>query len=416
MSLGSTFKVITASIALEENLVTTDHPGDFYCSGVQTVAGSNIKCTSSGGHGSQTLRQAIENSCNPALIQLGQKIQANTFYKYLKAYGFFEKTGIDLPSEGESSFWMEEKVGPVELATMSFGQRFTITPMQLVKAVSAIANNGILVTPHVVKTIEKPDTGTTKTIETTEERQVISKEVSQKMKSIMQSVVEEGGGSHAKVIGYTIGGKTGTSEPDPNHLDAGYVSSFIAIAPVEDTNLVTLLTLYGTGTAGSNYYGGTIAAPVVSQILSEVLPYLDIPSNGEISDEQANLISVPNVTNKTLAEAMKIIKEAGLDYSYVGNTDEIVSEQVPKVGAQLTSDGVVKLYTKGNDERVSQTVPDLKGVSLAQAKNMLKAKNLNISSKGSGIVISQDPALGTSVDEGTIINVTLQEAITQGQH
>ncbi len=411
---GSTFKVITASIALEENIVETDTRGDFYCSGVQQVSGINIKCANQNGHGSQSLRNALENSCNPALIQLGQKIGANTFFKYLDAFGFFNKTGIDLPSEGESSFWGESSVGPVELATMSFGQRFTITPMQLVKAVCAIANNGVMVTPHVVKEIENPETGTIKTIETNQEKQVISSATAQKMKSIMQSVVEDGGGSHAKVIGYTIGGKTGTSEPDPNHPENGFVASFLAIAPVENTKLVTLVNLYKP--QGTSHYGGTITAPAVSQMLSEILPYLGIPSNGENSEDTNKLISVPDVQNKTLAEAQRIIKEAGLDYSYVGNSDEIVSEQVPKAGTQLVSAGVVKLYTRGNEERVSQTVPDLKGVSLAQAKIMLKAKNLNISSKGTGIVIAQDPIAGTSVDEGTIINVTLQEEITQGQH
>lgn len=411
---GSTFKVITASIALEENIIETDTKGDFYCSGIQQVAGININCANKNGHGSQSLRNALENSCNPALIQLGQKIGVSNFYKYLNAYGLFNKTGIDLPSEGESSFWGESSVGPVELATMSFGQRFTITPMQLVKAVSTIANNGVMVTPHVVKEIENPETGTIKTIETNEEKQVISSETAQKMKSMMQSVVEDGGGSHAKVIGYTIGGKTGTSEPDPNHPENGFVASFLAIAPVENTKLVTLVNLYKP--QGSSHYGGTITAPVVSQMLSEILPYLGIPSNGENSEDTNKLISVPDVQNKTLAEAQRIIKEAGLDYSYVGNADEIVSEQMPKAGTQLVSGGIVKLYTRGNEERVSQTVPDLKGVSLAQAKIMLKAKNLNISSKGTGIVIAQDPIAGTSVDEGTIINVTLQEEITQGQH
>ena len=411
---GSTFKVITASIALEENITETDIAGDFYCSGSQKVANLTINCANRTVHGSQTLRQAIGNSCNPALIQLGQRVGASNFYKYLKAFGFFDKTGIDLPSEGKSTFWDESNVGPVELATMSFGQRFTITPMQLVKAVCTIANGGKLITPHVVKEIENPDTGYKKSIETVEERQVISSETAEKMRSMMQSVVEDGGGNHGKVVGYTIGGKTGTSEPDPNHPENGYVASFLAIAPVENTKLVTLLTLYGP--RGTSIYGGTIAAPVVSQILSEILPYLNIPSNGEESEDETKLVTVPNVQNKTLAEAEKIIQNLGLKYSYVGNPDEIISEQMPKEGARLPSGGIVKLYTKGNDERVSQTVPDLKGVSLAQAKIMLNAKNLNISSKGSGIVISQDPASGTKVDEGTVINVTLQDEITQGQH
>lgn len=410
---GSTFKIITASIGLEENIVETDTAGDFYCGGSETVSGTRISCANRSGHGSQSLRNALENSCNPALIQLGQRIGVSTFYKYLDAFGFFKKTGIDLPSEGTSSFWKEKNVGPVELATMSFGQRFTITPMQLVKAAAAVANEGKLVTPHVVKEIENPDTGTVKTIQTNEERQVISADTANKIKDMMKSVVETGGGKYAQVKGYEIGGKTGTSEADPNHPENGYVASFLAIAPVDNTKIVLLLTLYAPKV--KNYYGGSIAAPAVSQMLSEILPYLDIPSNN--SDEgNVELVSVPNITNKTIAEAQKILKAAGLEYSSVGDADNIVSEQVPKSGTQLQKNGIVKIYAEGKDERVSQTVPDLKGVSLAQAKVMLKARNLNISSKGSGIVIAQDPKAGTSVDEGTVINVTLQEATTSGQH
>ena len=410
---GSTFKIITASIGLEENIVETDTAGDFYCGGSETVSGTRISCANRSGHGSQSLRNALENSCNPALIQLGQRIGVSTFYKYLDAFGFFKKTGIDLPSEGTSSFWREKNVGPVELATMSFGQRFTITPMQLVKAAAAVANEGKLVTPHVVKEIENPDTGTVKTIQTNEERQVISADTANKIKDMMKSVVETGGGKYAQVKGYEIGGKTGTSEADPNHPENGYVASFLAIAPVDNTKIVLLLTLYAPKV--KNYYGGSIAAPAVSQMLSEILPYLDIPSNN--SDEgNVELVSVPNITNKTIAEAQKILKAAGLEYSSVGDADNIVSEQVPKSGTQLQKNGIVKIYAEGKDERVSQTVPDLKGVSLAQAKVMLKARNLNISSKGTGIVIAQDPKAGTSVDEGTVINVTLQEATTSGQH
>ena len=411
---GSTFKVITASIGLEENKVETDTPGDFYCSGYEEVADRRIKCTATAGHGSQTLRNALENSCNPAMIQLSQRIGVDTFYKYLDAFGLFDKTGIDLPSEGVSSFWKKESVGPVELATMSFGQRFTITPLQLVTAVSAIANEGKMVVPHVVDKIENPDTGTITNVETQEVRQVISKETANKMKDMMKSVVEDGGGKYAQVKGYTIGGKTGTSEPDPNHLENGYVASFVAIAPVDNTELVVLLTLYAPRT--SNYYGGSIAAPAVSQILAEVLPYLDIPSNETSTSSTQDLISTPDVTNKTVAEAQKKLQEAGLEYSTNLSADDIVTEQVPPKGTQLTNGGIVKLYAEGNDDRVSQTVPDLKGVTFEQAKIMLKAKNLNIASTGSGIVIAQDPQSGTSVDEGTVINVTLQERTSNTQH
>ena len=410
---GSTFKTIIASTALENGITTTDIQGDFYCSGAQKVADAVIHCAKESGHGSESLRQALENSCNPALIQLGQRIGKDTLYKYFKLFGLFDKTGIDLPSEGTSTFWDKKDVGPVELATMSFGQRFSITPMQLVKAVSAIANGGNLITPHIVKSIENTDTGTITNIETKIERQVISKDTSDKMKSIMKDVVEVGGGTYAHVQGYTIGGKTGTSEPDPNHKENGYVSSFLAIAPVENTKLVVLLTLYAPQT--KNYYGGKIAAPVVSQILSEVLPYMNIPSN-DIATAKEDLISTPNVKNKTLSNAKEILEKAGLKYEYSGSADDIITEQMPASGTQLKKGGIVMLYSEKNKERKEQEVPDLKGVTYERAKNILASKKLNISSTGDGIVIAQNPKAGSKVEEGTVISVTLQEAATKSQN
>ena len=411
---GSTFKIITASTALEENITETDKSGEFYCNGAQQVANIKIRCAHASGHGYQSLRQALENSCNPAFIQLGQKIGVSTLYKYIRNFGLFDKTGIDLPSEANSSFWAEKDVGTVELATMSFGQRFTITPMQLVKAASAIANDGVMVTPHVVGKIKNNDTGYTKTIETNLERQVISKDTSEKMKDMMKDVVEKGGGSYAKVEGYTIGGKTGTSEPNPNHPENGYVASFLAIAPLENTKLVILLTLYGP--QGNSHYGGQIAAPVVSQILTEVLSYMNIPSNNSEETVSNNKVTVPNFTNKTISEAKTIIEENGLKVKTKGNSDEIVTDQMPKNGSTVTKGGIVELYTKDNDTRVSQSVPDLKDLSYEEAKNTLQSKNLNISSSGSGIVVSQEPSAGTEVDEGTIINVTLKEKSTTSQN
>ena len=410
---GSTFKTIIASTALENGITTTDIQGDFYCSGAQKVADAVIHCAKESGHGSESLRQALENSCNPALIQLGQRIGKDTLYKYFKLFGLFDKTGIDLPSEGTSTFWDKKDVGPVELATMSFGQRFSITPMQLVKAVSAIANGGNLITPHIVKSIENTDTGTITNIETKIERQVISKDTSDKMKSIMKDVVEVGGGTYAQVQGYTIGGKTGTSEPDPNHKENGYVSSFLAIAPVENTKLVVLLTLYAPQT--KNYYGGKIAAPVVSQILSEVLPYMNIPSN-DIATAKEDLISTPNVKNKTLSNAKEILEKAGLKYEYSGSADDIITEQMPASGTQLKKGGIVMLYSEKNKERKEQEVPDLKGVTYERAKNILASKTLYISSTGDGIVIAQNPKAGSKVEEGTVISVTFQEAATKSQN
>lgn len=413
---GSTFKLITASAALEEGICQTDTVGDFSCNGSENVSGAIIRCTSSG-HGSQTLRQALQNSCNPAFIQLGKRLGADTLYKYMNAFGLFSKTNIS--TSGEVTGLYFSTVGPVELATASFGQRFTITPLQLITAVSAIANNGTLMQPRIVKQIENPDTNMITTIEPVEVRHVISKETAKKMTNMMESVVTDGGGKFGQVKGYSIGGKTGTSEPSPGSESDGYVSSFISIAPVENTKIVTLLTLYDPH--GSSFYGGQICAPVVSQILSEVLPYLGIPSNEEENKTTAtsssnSLITLPDVRNKTVSEAKKILESAGLKANISGGTDELVSDQVPKPGTSLSKSAIVKLYTKGNEARVSSSVPDLKNMSLSQAKNALESKNLNIKYTGSGKVISQDPTAGTSVEEGTVISVILQEEISSTAH
>lgn len=411
---GSTFKTLTAAIALEENLVETDTPGDFNCVGFEQIADTKIRCTAVTGHGRQSLRQALENSCNPALMQLGKRIGAKRFYKYLKAFGVFDDTGIDLPSEGNSTFWTENKVGPIELATMSFGQRFRVTPIQMITAVSSLANDGVLVTPRVVKQMENTNTGTIIENPVKNVRQVVSKETAEKMKDMMHSVVEEGGGKNAQVKGYEIGGKTGTSEPDPNKPEDGYVSSFIAIAPIENTQLTVLLTLYKPKV--KNYYGGHIAAPAVGQMLSEILPYLNIPSNISTDYSQSAKITLPNVINKKIKDAKEQLKLLGLKIDTKASDDEIVKEQVPPIGTKLMENGIVKLYTNENNTRVSREVPSLKGMTLAKAKSELESRNLNISAEGNGIIISQEITSGTQVDEGIVIRVKLQEEISNSQH
>ena len=411
---GSVFKTIMASIGLEENVVETDTVGDFYCSGYEHVGDRDIHCTNTSGHGSQTLRNALENSCNPALIQLGRRIGANTLYKYFKAFGFFDKTGIATAGESSSQFHTLDNVGPTELATMSFGQRFTITPLQMITAACAIANNGKLVKPRIVTKIENPDTGAITNIDVEEVRQVISSETASKVRDMMQSVVTDGGGQSGAVKGYAIGGKTGTSEPNPSHPEDGYVASFLAIAPVENTKVVAMLSLYGP--QGKNYYGGKIAAPVVSQVLSEVLPYLGIPSNDSSqASSDTSLITIPDLKNKTISESKKLLKDLGLTYITSASDDEIVTSQNPKAGVSISKNGIVKLYTDQNNSSVSVTVPDLKGKSLSNATSTLKAKNLNIQATGSGIVVSQEPAVGSSIEEGSVIKVTLQE-VTSDLH
>ena len=245
---GSVFKLITASVALEENITQTDIENDFFCNGVEQVADKPIQCwyyqaPYYSKHNGQSLRQALMHSCNPSFIQLGRRIGATTLYKYFKAFGLFDKTNSGLPGESASKFHDLDKVGSVELATMSFGQRFTITPLQMITAISAIANNGNLLQPKIVK-------------------------------SMMKSVVTDGTGKNAQVKGYSIGGKSGTSEPISGDTSSGYTTSFAAISPVEDAKLAILVTLYDP--KGGSHQGGQTAAPVVSKILSEVLPYLGI--------------------------------------------------------------------------------------------------------------------------------------------
>ena len=411
---GSTFKVITSSVALEENITETDIANNFVCTGSEKFADdTEIRCWRAVPHGYQTLRQALMNSCNPAFMQLGRRIGAETLYKYYQAFGFFDKTGVGLSGEASSSFWPLEKVGAVELATMSFGQRFTITPLQMITAISAVANNGILMQPRLVKEVKNTETGAITTVNTSEVRQVISKETSEKVRSMMESVVTQGTGKHGAVAGYSIGGKTGTSEPLAKNVKEGYVASYVAISPVEDTRVALLLTLYDP--QGKSYQGGQVAGPVVSQMLTEILPYLGIPSSTVDSDEdEGNTTTLPNVINKTVTEAKKIIESAGFTPKIAVSGDEnslLVKSQVPVAGTQLLDDATILLYSEENDTRTSVTVPDLKGLSLQEAVAALSDKNLNISVDGHGYVTSQDYAKNSTVEEGTVIRVTLKETL-----
>ena len=410
---GSTFKLLIASAALEEDLVETDISHDFYCNGKEDVSGTIISCANTAGHGHQTLREALENSCNPAFIQLGKRIGASFLYKYFDAFGLFDKTGIQTAGEVTGIFHNLDKIGPVELATISFGQRFTVTPLQLITSVSAIANNGYLMTPRIVKSVKNTDTNNITTIEPKVIRQVISAETSEKMKDMMKSVVVDGGGKYGQVTGYSVGGKTGTSEPIAGKEEEGYVSSFIAVAPVENTEVVVLLTLYDP--PEKNHFGSKIAAPVVSQILSEILPYLDIPSNisttTQTTDSSTSTILLPSITGKTASEAKKILENSGFKCSFSSSNDSIITEQVPKSGTCLLKNSIVKLYSDETTAKVSVTVPNLKGLTYLQAKNSLSAKNLNIKIVGTGKVVSQDVTAESFVEEGTVVTVNLAEEL-----
>lgn len=326
---GSTFKLITASAALEEGITQTDNSGEFNCGGGITVAGVRIKCWRYyRPHGAESLREALMNSCNPVFIGLGQKIGVNKYYSYLRKFGLLRKTGIDLQGEGGSIFLAENKVGPVELATISFGQRFEVTPIQMITAISSIASGGNYVTPRVVKSIVDSQSGEIKNIEPQIKDRVISEDTSKKILNMMESVVAEGTGKNAQVKGYSIGGKTGTSEDGVN--TGKYVTSFVGVAPISNPQVVILITLYNpTGEGG--HQGGGVAAPIASQVLGEVLPYLEIEKDNIDEESILNKVAVPNVEGLTIEEAKKLLEDKNLNIQFDEALDYkyIIKEQVP---------------------------------------------------------------------------------------
>lgn len=293
---GSVFKIITSAIAIEENIMEPDIAGTFNCTGSYTVKGEKrpINCHKLAGHGIESLRNALENSCNPAFVELGLKIGSTRSYKYYDAFGFFDKTGISLSGESKNGgiFYDINEINEHELGTMSFGQRFTITPLQMITAASAIANDGTLVQPQIVDSMTNTDTGEITTFKTQEIRQVISKETADTVASMMESVVTNGTGIRvikdiAGMEQYSVGGKTGTSEPINGSTD-GYIASFLAISPVENTKIV-LLVILDTPGEGVNHNGGQIAAPTAGKMLSEILPYMGVETGKQNDGAESNI-------------------------------------------------------------------------------------------------------------------------------
>lgn len=343
---GSTFKLVTASTALEEGIVaSTDKEGEFCCTGYIEVAGVKMKCWRYyRPHGPESLRQALMNSCNPVFIGLGGRIGVTKYYEYLRKYGFLGRTGIDLPGEAGSIFLKESKVGPVELGTIAFGQRFEVTPIQMITMVSTIANGGIYTQPRIVKQIINSQTGEIKNIETVKKDRVISEDTAKKMLSMMESVVAEGTGKNAQVKGYAIGGKTGTSEDGVN--TGKYVTSFIGVAPISNPEVAILITLYNpTGEGG--HQGGGVAAPIASQVLGEVLPYLEIKKDNQDEEEKGE-VEVPNLIGLTRKEAKKTLEEEGLLIetkeslkTNLDDEDEKIKSQLPKAGIKIKQGSTV---------------------------------------------------------------------------
>lgn len=337
---GSTFKTVVAAAALEENVVSLSDT--FSCPGYKIVEDRRIKCWKDGGHGTETFAEGIKNSCNPVFMDVGARLGAKTFDKYFTAFGLKEKTGFLIPGESEGTHHEVKNMGPVELATSSFGQTFTVTPLQMVCAVSAVVNGGYLMEPHIVKSYTDSEGNVIENVDPVIVRRVISKETSDTMREVLETVVSEGGGKSAYVNGYRIGGKTGTSEKIPRGTGLT-VASFVGFAPVDDPEIVCLVIL--DEPMNGLTFGGQIAAPVAGSMIADILKYMGYePQYSDGEGVSADII-VPDVTGEDVASAKKRLSELGLKYSVKGEGETVV-KQIPKVDAKLHSDSVVILYTE----------------------------------------------------------------------
>lgn len=337
---GSTFKIITASAALQEKVVSLDDT--FTCTGGLTVADRRIRCAKTTGHGTQTFVQGVQNSCNPVFMTLAGRLGADRFYQYLKLFQFDQKTGIDVPGEAIGIMHKLENVGPVELATMGFGQSIAITPMQLMRAASAAVNGGNLITPHFGVNILDSEGTVLKELEFETEEGVISEDISATMREVLGTVVSEGGGRKAYIPGYQIGGKTATSQKLPRSSKK-YISSFLGFAPVSDPQVMALLLV---DEPEGIYYGGTVCAPIVREYFENILPYLGIEPNyteEELSGDDTGTFTVPGLLGKSYTEAKTLASEMGFELDVLGE-GEIVMEQYPEEGEEINKDAKVVIY------------------------------------------------------------------------
>ena len=430
---GSTFKIITLAMALEEGVV--DMNSTFYCGGSVSVHGRNtpVKCWKSGGHGSQTLTQAVQHSCNVAFVNIGRLIGEERFYDYAEAFGFFERTGdssvqltgrtgIDIGGESGSIWWSGDVFCNPEnlsqLAAASFGQTFNITPLQLVTAVSACVNGGYLMQPHLVNSVTGPD-GSVTEYEPVEIRQVISEETSAKVREILEQVVGdsvEGTGRNAYVAGYRIGGKTGTSTKTTQEI-AGtkeYIVSFIGVAPADDPQIALLVLLDNPSSESGIYVsGGQMAAPVVGKMMADILPYLGVEPEYSDSELQTMDRAVPDVTGLSLAEAQSKLSEAGLGFRVIGSGGSVTS-QLPAANSVIASGSEVLLYADAAPTG-GGSVPNLTGMTYSEAirtlagMGMFVGSDSSVTDADSQIVSGQDVRAGTQAGAGTVVTVTLYE-------
>ena len=401
---GSTFKIITAASALEEGVITENDiltdPGHIY------VENEEINCWSSRGHRKQTFAEVIKNSCNPGFVEVGMKMDKKTFYSYIKAFGFGEQTGIRLPAEARGIIPEYQRIGPVELATFSFGHGISVTPIQLATAISAVANEGKLMRPRLVKEV---DTGAgTKNIinEPQLVRRVISKSTADKTKELLKQVVESGTGTHAAIEGYEIGGKTGTAK---HYNEDIYDSSFIGIVPAGDRDLVILTILYDI--KGETYYGSQTAAPVFKNLTENILNYLNIKPDPEanfVYNNSQKEVTVPDLTGQSFLNAERRLREAGFNVKLIGD-GETVRTQLPVSGVESNYNSTVWLFSQKEDkENILIPVPDFRGMQGTAAVKLARQKGLQVSLSGSGKVIGQSVYPGRRIKSSNKINLKLR--------
>ena len=411
---GSVFKMCVASAALEENLV--NEKTSFTCTGSISVEGETIHCSNISGHGTQNFVEVISNSCNPAFIQIGQMLGASKFRQYYQGFGFSDKTGIDLPGEAEDSFWKEGKMGGVDLAVASFGQNFSITPIQMITACAAVSNGGYVVQPHVVSKITDSKGNVIKTVDKKIKRQVISDDTSKKMNEYLEYNTERQGAAAGYISGYKVAGKTGTTEKRgvtkfESSFSEDYISSFCGYAPADDPQ-IAMLVFFDTPD-GDAYYGSQVSSPVFINIMSEVLPYLDVKTS--YTDEELGYVdaSAGDYTGVSVDEAKTAVEADGFTATVKGNGSTVIS-QIPTVSSGLQKGGSIVLYTDSDSQSETVSVPSLIGLSPDEVNNVASDYGLNVSFSGattsSGTSSSQNIEAGTSVSPGTVITVSFADS------
>jgi len=419
---GSTFKLLTLAAGLDSGAVTLND--SFYCGGIEQLEGRSqpLNCWRHQGHGAETTAQALQNSCNLAFAHMGLKIGGETLYEYCRAFGLMEPTGIDLPGESGGIFHTKERLsdhdayGTSYLIATSFGQTIKPTPIQLVRAVCAIVNGGYLLKPYVVSQVIDENGGIIRQQARTVVRQVVSEETSATMCELIESVVADGTAKNAKVVGFRIGGKTGTAEKTDQREENGQLTndkivSFVGVAPMQDPRYVVLIALdTPSPTSGIYISGGVMAAPTVAAVFEDILPYLGIAPEYEDGDWSRVSVRMPDVREMTKSEAAAVLKDAALDCRIIGSGGRVVS-QIPAAGREVPGRSTVLLYTDDSMPAGQVSVPDLLGKTVEEATRALNDAGLYLQAKGTDsvlgrvVVTAQDIPPGTPVDRGTTVTV-----------